>query len=357
MKHVYVLGDGQLGHMLHQAGEPLGIQVFPVSLYAEPELVSVQQSIITTEIEYLPKTALTYQLVTHNNFINFKLLSFLSDRLTQKQLLNQLNLSTVPWKLLQDNTQWTDIFSAFDALAIVKSRVGGYDGRKQWQIRPGEENTLPFDCYGQCIVEKGIIFDQEISLVGARSVDGSMVFYPITRNLHNNGILLISIVFPEIDNHLQQEAEKILGIILQELNYVGVMAIEFFLIGDQLLINELAPRVHNSGHWTQNGASISQFELHLRAILMLPLPTPIVIAPSIMINLIGIELCELWLADPLVHLHWYNKIIRPRRKVGHLNLCHIDYVRLNYSLQYLSKYLPLEYESRIIWAQQQLQLK
>ena len=121
--------------------------------------------------------------------------------------------------------------------------------------------------------------------------------------------------------------------IMNELNYVGVMAMECFVTAEGLLINELAPRVHNSGHWTQNGASISQFELHLRAITGLPLPPPVVNSPSVMINLIGTDLNYDWLKLPLVHLHWYDKEVRPGRKVGHLNLTDSDTDRLSATLE------------------------
>ncbi|WP_285143253.1 ATP-grasp domain-containing protein, partial [Serratia ureilytica] len=133
----------------------------------------------------------------------------------------------------------------------------------------------------------------------------------------------------------QQQAEQMLAAILNELNYVGVMAMECFIVGDRLLINELAPRVHNSGHWTQNGASISQFELHLRAILGLPLPQPVVSTPSVMVNLIGTAVNEQWLSLPLVHLHWYEKEVRPGRKVGHLNLNDPSAADLRQALQAL----------------------
>ena len=142
--------------------------------------------------------------------------------------------------------------------------------------------------------------------------------------------------------------------IMNELNYVGVMAMECFVTADGLLINELAPRVHNSGHWTQNGASISQFELHLRAITGLPLPPPVVNSPSVMINLIGSDLNYDWLKLPLVHLHWYDKEVRPGRKVGHLNLTDSDTDRLSATLEALKPILPPEYASGIFWAQSQL---
>ncbi|PTI95643.1 5-(carboxyamino)imidazole ribonucleotide synthase, partial [Staphylococcus succinus] len=137
-------------------------------------------------------------------------------------------------------------------------------------------------CYGECIVEQGINFSGEVSLVGARGFDGSTVFYPLTHNLHQDGILRTSVAFPQANAQQKAQAEEMLSAIMQELGYVGVMAMECFVTPQGLLINELAPRVHNSGHWTQNGASISQFELHLRAITDLPLPQPVVNSPSVM---------------------------------------------------------------------------
>jgi len=141
--------------------------------------------------------------------------------------------------------------------------------------------------------------------------------------------------------------------ILTELNYVGVMAMECFVTPEGLLINELAPRVHNSGHWTQNGASISQFELHLRALCGLPLPRPVVESTAVMINLIGCELDYRWLADPLIHLHWYDKAVRPGRKVGHLTLCSTESTALQQSLSQLSHLLPAEYAPALAWAKNQ----
>nr|SAY41872.1 N5-carboxyaminoimidazole ribonucleotide synthase [Serratia marcescens] len=246
------------------------------------------------------------------------------------------------------------MFASLGELAIVKRRVGGYDGRGQWRLRPGQEAELPADAYGECIVEQGINFSGEVSLVGARGHDGRSVFYPLTHNLHEDGILRTSVALPQPNPVLQQQAEQMLAAILNELNYVGVMAMECFIVGDRLLINELAPRVHNSGHWTQNGASISQFELHLRAILGLPLPQPVVSTPSVMVNLIGTAVNEQWLSLPLVHLHWYEKEVRPGRKVGHLNLNDPSAADLQQALQALAPLLPGEYQSGLAWAQQKL---
>lgn len=354
MKPVCVLGNGQLGRMLRQAGEPLGIAVYPVGIDAEPEAVPYQNSVITAEIERWPETALTRELATHSAFVNRDIFPRLADRLTQKQLLDQLGLATAPWQLLASAAEWPQVFASLGELAIVKRRIGGYDGRGQWRLRPGQEAELPADAYGECIVEQGINFSGEVSLVGARGHDGRSVFYPLTHNLHEDGILRTSVALPQPNPALQQQAEQMLAAILNELNYVGVMAMECFIVGDRLLINELAPRVHNSGHWTQNGASISQFELHLRAILDLPLPQPVVSTPSVMVNLIGTAVNEQWLSLPLVHLHWYEKEVRPGRKVGHLNLNDPSAADLRQALQALAPLLPGEYQSGLAWAQQKL---
>ncbi|ENA1754358.1 5-(carboxyamino)imidazole ribonucleotide synthase [Yersinia ruckeri] len=354
MKPVCVLGNGQLGRMLRQAGEPLGITVYPVGLDAEPEAVPYQHSVITAEIERWPETALTRELATHNAFVNRDIFPRLADRLTQKQLLDSLNLATAPWQLLSNTEQWPQVFDLLGELAIVKRRIGGYDGRGQWRLRPCDQQSLPVDAYGACIVEQGINFSGEVSLIGARNQQGKTVFYPLTHNLHEEGILRISAVLPQPDTRLQSQAEKMLSTIMDKLDYVGVMAMECFIVGDNLLINELAPRVHNSGHWTQNGASISQFELHLRAILDLPLPKPVVNTPSVMVNLIGTAVNLAWLSQPLVHLHWYEKEVRDGRKVGHLNINDPSSERLTQTLAALSGLLPDEYQSGLRWAQQKL---
>ncbi|MCT4716301.1 5-(carboxyamino)imidazole ribonucleotide synthase [Enterobacteriaceae bacterium H18W14] len=354
MKRVCVLGNGQLGRMLRQAGEPLGIAVYPVGLDAEPEAVPFAQSVITAEIERWPETALTRELARHNAFVNRDIFPIIADRLTQKQLFDKLELATAPWQLLSSRDEWAGVFANLGDLAIVKRRVGGYDGRGQWRLRSDETDQLPEDCYGECIVEKGINFSGEVSLVGARGHDGTTVFYPLTHNLHQDGILRTSVAFPHANAEQQQQAEAMLSAIMHELGYVGVMAMECFITPAGLLINELAPRVHNSGHWTQNGASISQFELHLRAIVDLPLPQPVVNAPSVMVNLIGSELNYNWLKLPLVHLHWYDKDVREGRKVGHLNLNDSDKDRLSASLEALVPLLSPDYASGIAWAQSKL---
>lgn len=364
MKTVCVLGNGQLGRMLRQAGEPLGIAVYPVGLDISPDSVPYQQAVITAEIERWPQTPLTQALAQQSTFVNRDIFPLIADRLTQKQLLDRLGLATAPWYPLEQAEQWPALFAELGELLIVKRRVGGYDGRGQWRLRVDEAQTrtaehFPADNYGACIVEQGIPFTGELSLVGARGSHGQCVFYPLTHNRHQDGMLRTSVALPQPDQRLQSQAEQMLSSIMQELGYVGVMAMECFVVndpvvGEHLLINELAPRVHNSGHWTQNGASISQFELHLRAILDLPLPTPVVEHPSVMVNLVGTEVNLAWLSLPLVHLHWYEKQVLPGRKVGHLNLTHSDPHTLRANLQALAPLLPSDYHPGLAWAQAQL---
>lgn len=354
MNSVCVLGNGQLGRMLRQAGDPLGITVFSIGMDEKRELFSFDQLVITAEIERWPENDLTLKLTRHPAFVNRDIFPRLADRLTQKQLLDQLCLATAPWAPLIEATQWPEMFLSFGSLVIVKCRVGSYDGRGQWRLQSGKEVTLPQDYYGRSIVEQSINFDEEVSLIGARAADGTQVFYPLTYNYHQEGILRASVVFPLPDKSLQEQAESMLGAILSELDYVGVMVMECFIVGKRLLINELAPRVHNSGHWTQNGASISQFELHLRAILKLPLPAPLVNAPAAMLNIIGNHMNTDWLTDSLVHLHWYKKEVRVGRKVGHLNLIHPDRAVLSRSMQRLAIVLPADYQNGIYWARQKM---
>lgn len=349
MKNVCVLGNGQLARMLKQAGEPLGIQVWPVGLEADPNSIPIHDSVITAEIERWPETPLTRQLASHSAFVNRAIFPRLADRYSQKALLDELNLPTSPWLLLRNNEQWPSIFETLGNSVLVKRRTGGYDGRGQWHVNSRTPQNLPETCYNHSIVERTINFSGEVSLIAARKADGTLVFYPLTHNHHQNGILYASFVDPNFDNDLQRKAQEMLSAIMHSLNYVGVMAMECFITEVGLLINELAPRVHNSGHWTQNGASLSQFELHLRAINNLPLPEPTVSRPSVMINLIDCEYNPQWLAHSLVNLHWYDKKRREHRKMGHLNLSDRNPAALAQTLNALSSQFPLHYQSAITW--------
>lgn len=352
---VYVLGNGQLGRMLRYAGAPLDIEVLPLAFDA-PVFELPSNSIITAEIERWTQTPLTELLGNHPNFVNLNVFGTTADRFTQKSLLDKLQLPTAPWQLLSSKAQWDEVFSQVGEKVVVKRRTGGYDGRGQWIVTQENYAQITDDLFGEVIAEKFIPFDGEVSLVGARFKNGETRFYPVTHNLQQNGILRYSVYHPDFPQqaHFQTQAEQMLKQIMDELNYIGVMAMECFVVGDKLLINELAPRVHNSGHWTQLGCSISQFELHLRALLDLPTPKLEPIAPSVMVNLIGIEHNNAWLNVPFSQLHWYGKEVRAGRKVGHINLTHPSNTQLIALLEQLRQHLTEDFHSGLNWAIEKL---
>lgn len=271
-------------------------------------------------------------------------------------MLDELNLSTSPWCLLKDKTQWNDVFQTVGEKVVVKRRTGGYDGRGQWIISDENKADITDDLFGEVIAEKFIPFDYEVSIVGARFKNGEKRFYPVTHNLQQNGILRYSVIdnaFPQ-QSAQQKQADTMLSKIMDKLGYVGVMAMECFVVGDKLLINELAPRVHNSGHWTQLGCAISQFELHLRALLDLPTPELQTFSPSVMVNLIGTNHNPKWLNIPFAQLHWYGKEVRAGRKVGHINLSHPNRAVIIQQLEKLRVELPEDYQSGLNWAIEKL---
>ncbi|WP_301097991.1 5-(carboxyamino)imidazole ribonucleotide synthase [Otariodibacter sp.] len=347
---IYVLGNGQLGRMLRYAGAPLDITVKPLAFDADVFDIE-SDSLITAEIERWETTPLTKILSTHPNFVNLPVFGQLADRFTQKSLLDQLNIPTSPWQLVESPNQWEDIFANVGEKVVVKRRTGGYDGRGQWIVTKNSIIQIVPELFGEVIAEKFIPFDGEISLVGARFRNGKHRFYPITHNLQQNGILRYSVTNLNLPHQqlFQAQAEKMLSAIMDELNYVGVMAMECFVVGETLLINELAPRVHNSGHWTQLGCSISQFELHLRALLDLPTPQLTTSGTNVMVNLIGIEHHKEWLSIPHSQLHWYGKEVREGRKLGHLNLYHLDKQEIISSLEKVKPALTEDFYSGLEW--------
>ncbi|WP_273394031.1 5-(carboxyamino)imidazole ribonucleotide synthase [Actinobacillus porcinus] len=349
---VYVLGNGQLGRMLRYAGAPLDIHVEPLAFDA-PVFDLPKDAVITAEIERWAETPLTTMLGNHERFVNKNVFGKTADRFTQKSILDALHLPTSPWTLVQSAADFEHIFTEIGEKVVVKRRTGGYDGRGQWIVTAENQEVITDDLFGEVIAEKFIPFDGEVSIVGARFRDGSTRFYPVTHNLQQNGILRYSVADGS-NAHLQAQAEMMLGKVMAHLDYVGVMAMECFVVDGQLLINELAPRVHNSGHWTQLGCSISQFELHLRALLDLPTPELQVFAPSVMVNLIGTEHNAQWLNTPFSQLHWYGKEVRLGRKVGHINLTHTDKAVLIAQLNKLRNELPEDYQSGLDWAIEKL---
>jgi 5-(carboxyamino)imidazole ribonucleotide synthase len=349
-QRIWVLGAGQLGAMLKHAGMPLALDVRPVDIdeSSAPELSNTD--IVTAEREQWPSTLVTKTLAQHPQFINQSVFGRLADRKTQKELIDSLGLATAPWRNVANNISANELRDQLGEAVLLKRRTGGYDGRGQHWLRT-DDDQIPDDWQGEAIAEQAINFDEEVSLVGVRNAQGECVFYPLTLNLHLNGILYSSIAPLARLQPLQSQAEKMLGSLLNALNYVGVMAMETFRVGDTLLINELAPRVHNSGHWTQAGASISQFEYHLRAIANLPTPAAQIIGQNVMINLIGTDYNPEWRNLSCARVYWYGKDVRPGRKVGHINLVSNNLTELRETLILLGDLLPEKfYVEAIEWS-------
>jgi 5-(carboxyamino)imidazole ribonucleotide synthase len=312
------LGGGQLGRMLALAGAPLGVRLryldpaadacagdvgeLLVGAYDDPaclERLADGADAVTYEFENVPVAAARAVGAVPDP----RALELGQDRLVEKQLFRRLGIETVPFGSIDD----------VGLPALVKSRRLGYDGKGQRVV--GTPEPLRDDELAERIVP----FERELSIVAARSASGETAFYPLAENEHRAGILAVSRA-PASDAR-QRDAEAIAARMLDELGYVGVLAVELFEVGGELLANEFAPRVHNSGHWTIDGAETSQFENHLRAILGLPLGVTAARGSSVMVNLVG-ELPPLdrLLSIPGAHVHLYGKEPRPGRKLGHVTL-------------------------------------
>lgn len=335
-----MLGDGQLGGMLRDAGRRLGLPVEtlnPELPEAFVDLLAHNRPIITAEREHWPDNDRTRALQAQPGWLNAAAFSNLADRQSQKVLLNALELPTAQWCPM---TAESDLSSLRDTLGgefLLKRRRGGYDGRGQWRSHTADWDRMP-DWHNEAIAERCIDFSAELSLIGARDAEGNTVFYELTENFHADGMLQISVMQPGSCARWQREAQLYHARLMSHLQYQGVLAIEFFLTDIGLLINEVAPRVHNSGHWTLAGASIDQFELHLRAISGLPLVTPTQLGCSVMVNVIGNKVDPACLALPGTQMHWYGKQVRAGRKLGHLNFFHTDAA---YAAEWLRR-LPLD---------------
>lgn len=354
MSRIWVLGAGQLGQMLKHAGMPLNLDVQPVDIESADTLPLQSHELVTAEREQWPDTVATRQLASHGAFVNLQTFPRLADRFTQKSLIDELELATAPWQLVDTDTTAAGLHERLGERVLLKQRTGGYDGRGQHWLREPGRDAVPEGWHQVCIAEQAIDFDEEMSVVGMRGRDGQCFFYPLTLNLHVAGILLGSVApLPRLA-HLQDKAEQMLGKLMNHLDYVGVMAMECFRLGDKLLVNELAPRVHNSGHWTQAGANISQFEAHLRAVATLPMVQPTVKNTSVMVNLVGVDYQDAWLTVPGAELYWYGKEVRPGRKVGHINFCLDNHGDTKAALDLLQTMLPVTYVEVLNWLRSQL---
>ena len=349
MSEIWVLGAGQLGAMLQHAAMPLALTVKTIDIHATNVPNLEQDDIITVELEHWPKTAVTTCLSSHPNFLNREGLKIFADRAIQKRLLDRLDLPHANWRYVDNAATAQSLYESLGSKILLKRCSGGYDGKGQHWLDRTRSDDIPGQWFNQCIAEEKIEFDEEVSLIGARNSNGDTVFYPLTANLHHQGILLASVAPVTALQSMQTQAQQMLTALMNELEYTGVMAMECFQVGNRLYINEIAPRVHNSGHWTQAGASISQFELHLRAITGLPLIKPVIKNFSVMLNTLGMAYNPKWHAVPGAEVYWYGKEVRPMRKLGHINFSMSDHRQTIKSLDALKPLLDEYYSNAIDW--------
>jgi 5-(carboxyamino)imidazole ribonucleotide synthase len=244
------------------------------------------------------------------------------DRLCEKALFWELGIPTPPFSTVDNLDDLHEAVSQLGLPAVLKTRRLGYDGKGQRLLQETGDIEPAWTALGSVplILESFVPFQREVSILALRGRHGETAFYPLVENRHHDGILRLSVA-PCLAADLEQQAQDYATRVLEKLVYVGLLAIEFFVLEEQLLANEMAPRVHNSGHWTIEGAETSQFENHLRAMLRLPLGSTAAVGYSAMLNFIGeIPDRNTFLAVPGVHFHDYGKTARPGRKVGHATL-------------------------------------
>lgn len=347
-----ILGGGQLGRMLVLAGAPLGLkfkifdpssdatagQIAPLSSgdigdFEALERFADELDVATYEWENVPIESARFLAERVPVFPDPRALETAQDRLREKWFLSNAVVPTPDFAPVDSREELEIATRYFDFPTVLKTRRGGYDGKGQMILRDQTDALRAWDEMGDAalILERFVPFERELSVLAVRGRDGEKRFYPLVENHHAGGILRLSLApAPDLTPKLQNQAEAYASWLLDELDYVGVLALELFQVGDGLLANEIAPRVHNSGHWTIEGAGCSQFENHVRAVAGLPLGSTEMRAPcAAMVNLIGhLPPLESVLAIPGAHAHFYGKTVKPNRKVGHITLVADDEIAL-----------------------------
>ena len=364
---VGILGAGQLGQMLALAGYPLGQRFVFLDTTGTPsadigqtlidkntsrldEFLS-QVDLVSYEFEHLPVELVRQIEQQKPVYPSSRALQVCQNRGLEKALFTQLAIPTPEYHLVDSleslQQAVTALTTKYQKPVVIKTVTEGYDGKGQAVLKDDSSAGVAeaWQKIGkrELIVEAFIDFTREVSIIAVRSQTGEVRFYPMAENYHLDGILRYSFApLPNLNAELQRQAETYIKALLNELDYVGVLTLELFQQADgQLMANEMAPRVHNSGHWTQNGAATSQFENHLRAVAGLPLGSTAARLPTCMVNIIGKngDVQQL-LQEEGVHLHLYGKEEREGRKLGHLNLVAANSEELLAKLDKVAKLLP-----------------
>ena len=335
-----ILGAGQLGRMLALAGYPLDFDFVFLDPAAEAcaaplgdhlhadyadETVLAQFcdacELATYEFENVPAKIAEFVAARVPMYPPPKALSAGQDRLGEKRLFDSLKIPVPRYMPVAAREALDMAVRNIGLPCVLKTRRMGYDGKGQAVLRAQADLDTAWAALGgqPLICEAFVPFQRELSCLAVRGRDGAMAFYPVVENVHRDGILRVSV--PRRDDPLQADAEAYTRRVAEHLDYVGVLAFEFFVADGALYANEIAPRVHNSGHWTIEGAESSQFENHLRAIAGLPLGSTALREPCVMFNFIGDAPDTAALtAIPGLHVHHYGKTPKPQRKVGHATI-------------------------------------
>lgn len=368
---VLVYGAGQLAQMMCLAAVPLGIKVWAVDVGTRKVVDPISKAdvnipledaisladALTVEFEHVPEDLLAQASDSGKLFPDVEAILTGADRVREKAALEVLGIKNSEHQIITDVSQLESAVARLGEQLIIKASRDGYDGYGQWRLQSRAQMSDIQESLSQLdlnevplIAEKMVPFDRELSLVGVRNTHGEYVFYPLAENLHHQGQLHVSVApAPYVDENLVNQAQSAFKLLAEKFNYIGVMAVEFFQVGDELLVNEIAPRVHNSGHWSMQGADTSQFENHMRAITGLPLGNANAKSKSAMINIIG---CDDYSKDLLsinrCHLHLYGKSVRAKRKMGHINLTGENYAEVAELMTTLAKYLPMTYFPKLL---------
>ncbi len=355
-----VIGGGQLGRMLALAGTPLGQQF----AFLDPAPDACAQALgehiradysdrdhlrqladevdlVTFEFESVPADTVAFLSQFVPVYPSADALRIARDRWFEKSMFQELDIPTPEFADIQSQDNLDAAVKRIGLPAVLKTRTLGYDGKGQKVLRHAQDVDGAFAELGSvpCILEGFVAFSGEVSLIAVRARQGETRFYPLVHNTHENGILRLSVA--SSDHPLQALAQDYAGRVLDRLDYVGVLAFEFFEVDGGLKANEIAPRVHNSGHWTIEGSECSQFENHLRAIAGLPLGSTASLGASAMLNFIGeVPAVERVTAVPGCHLHHYGKAFKAGRKVGHATLRCADQQTLNLRIAQVESLLP-----------------
>ena len=338
---VGIVGAGQLGRMMALAGYPLGLEFLfldkdrrtpggQVAPILEGELtdrkllgqLSTRCEVMTFDWENIPVDALEDLPGTARIAPPLRALAAAQDRLSEKRTFELLGIPTTRYASVDSRAALEAAVKSIGLPGVLKTRRMGYDGKGQFVLRKPADLDAAWAALGSTplLYENLVPFDREVSIIAVRGMDGDIAFYPLNLNVHREGILRLTRA-PYGNAALARQAQRAARRLLEHFKYVGVLTIEFFVAGGKLVANEMAPRVHNSGHWTIEGADTSQFENHLRAITGMPLGSTRARGHSAMINLIGeLPPRDALLAEPGLHWHDYGKSARPGRKLGHLTV-------------------------------------